>query len=49
MDLVGTWELILTEVEGDVTETPAGQPVLRNYFEVDGAPGVSYETFQRVD
>lgn len=118
MDLVGTWERILTEVEGDVTETPAGQVivtitgtgeanlqitykdkefpdsnysqkamtivpggdnmgfsgaewiaevdhvgnygttyalaivdgqlVIRNYFEVDGAPGVSYETFQRV-
>ena len=25
-----------------------GQLVLRNYFEFDGAPGVSYETFQRV-
>ena len=24
MDLVGTWERILTEIEGDVTETPAG-------------------------
>ena len=119
MDLVGTWERILTEVEGYVNETPAGQViititgtgeadlqitykdkefpdsnysqkamtivpggdnmgfsgaewiaevdhvgnygttyalaivdgqlVIRNYFEVDGAPGVSYETFQRVD
>lgn len=119
MDLVGTWERILTEVEGDVNETPAGQViititgtgeadlqitykdkefpddnyskkalaivpggdnmgfgdaawiaevdhvgnygktfalaivdgqlVLRNYFEFDGAPGVSYETFRRVD
>ena len=118
MDLVGTWERILTEVEGDVNETPAGQViititgtgeadlqitykdkefpddnyskkaltivpggdnmgfgdaawiaevdhvgnygktfalaivdgqlVIRNYFEVDGAPGVSYETFQAV-
>lgn len=25
-----------------------GQLVLRNYFEFDGAPGVSYETFQPV-
>ena len=25
-----------------------GQLVLRNYFEFDGAPGVSYETFQAV-
>ena len=119
MDLVGTWERILTEVEGDVNETPAGQViititgtgeadlqitykdkefpddnyskkaltivpggdnmgfgdaawiaevdhvgnygktfalaivdgqlVLRNYFEFDGASGVSYETFRRVD
>lgn len=119
MELVGTWERILTEVEGYVNETPAGQViititgtgeadlqitykdkefpdsnysqktmtivpggdnmgfsgaewiaevdhvgnygttyalaivdgqlVLRNYFEVDGAPGVSYETFRRVD
>ena len=119
MDLIGTWERILTEIEGDMTETPAGQVtvkitgttednllisyqdrefpddnysdkalfiipdgdnmglggaewiaevdhvgnygktfalaivdgqlVLRNYFEFDGAPGVSYETFQRVD
>ena len=119
MDLVGTWERIMTEVEGDGNETPAGQViititgtgeadlqitykdkefpdsnysqkamtivpdgdnmgfgdaawiaevdhvgnygttyalaivdgqlVIRNYFEVDGAPGVSYETFRRVD
>ena len=26
-----------------------GQLVLRNYFAFDGAPGVSYETFRRVD
>ena len=28
MDLVGTWERIRTEVEGDVTETPAGQVIV---------------------
>ena len=28
MNLVGTWERILTEVEGDVNETPAGQVII---------------------
>lgn len=42
MELVGTWERIRTEVEGDVTETPAGQVIIT-------ITGVSYETFQRVD
>jgi hypothetical protein len=56
MELVGTWERIRTEVDhvGNYGSTYAlaivdGQLVIRNYFEVDGAPGVSYETFQRVD
>ena len=41
MDLVGSWERIRIEVEGDVTETPAGQVIIT-------ITGVSYETFQRV-